>query len=106
MCITDSVFVTDNYTELYVRLKGLDDYNYSGNKYFTAIQKFSEEALSLGDDRIEARAQLIEEIAKKEVERDKAEIEAFEATFKKELADSQKKLDEISSLADGGDEKD
>lgn len=103
--ITDSVFVTDNYTELYVRLKGLDDYNYSGNKYFTAIQKFSEEALSLGDDRIEARAQLIEEIAKKEVERDKAEIEAFEATFKKELADSQKKLDEISSLADGGDEK-
>ncbi len=101
--VRDSVFVTDNFTELFVRLKALEKYNYSGNKYFSAIQKFSEKALALGAERLEARAQLVAAIAKEEIERDRKELDAYSASFKKELEASQQKLSEINELADGGD---
>ncbi len=101
--IDEDVFSTDNFTELYVRLRNLQDYNYSGNKYFEKIQTFSQEVLSLGADRLETRAELVAAIAREQIEKDRTELDAFTKSFEKELDASKKKLDEILEYAVDGD---
>jgi len=100
--IDEDVFSTDNFTELYVRLRNLQDYNYSGSEYFKKIQSFSQEVLSLGAERLEARAELVAAIAKEQIEKDRTELEAFTKSFEKELDASKKKLDEILKYAVDG----
>ncbi len=95
-------FTTTDYTEIYVKLNGLDNYNYSGKKYFDAVQKFSESASSLGDKRLDRRIEIVSAIAQKQADKDMAELDAYQIRYNKTLSKLKARIAELKSFTEQG----
>lgn len=93
--VPETLFSTTDYSEIYVKLKGLENYNYSGKKYFDSVQKFSESASSLGASRLDSRIEKVSAIAQKQADKDMAELNTYQAKYSKVLSSLKSQLTEL-----------
>lgn len=105
LMVPDETFALDEYTEVYLQVKGAKELLAFMDAYNDKIEDVVEKAEDLSDERGKIRKQEIVDEAKEKLADAKEELEEGKEEARKELADAKDKItDAENKLADGKDE--
>ncbi len=100
--ISDQSFVTDYFTEVFVNVKGSQQYDAFSQEYTDTIKPVKEKIEAIAPERLTVRANFLNSTLPQEIVSGQAELASKRQEANKALADAKNKLDMLEKLSNDG----